>query len=226
MTTNEQGEIVFPLTPPIPPHQDGNELVLCVPAWLPRSMTWGPGIITETVAADCAVLFQCMNLAFIDRPAAEVSEDWVQLIPYCLLRKDDAIFRYRRKGSEGRLTGLYSVGVGGHVNPVDLEEKTSLIHPYQNALAREIWEEVGLLLPIIPNPVALIYDPSNDVGRVHLGVVHLLNVPSHTSLTMNDSALQGGEFIPQTTLKAHCEAAPSLYETWSRLAITHLLGAP
>lgn len=162
-------------------------------------------------------------LAFIDRTEAEISTEWVQLIPYCLIMRGRECLRYRRKGSEGRLTGLYSVGVGGHINPEDASDKPDR-DTYYRALRRELLEEVGLATPEVSKPVGLIYDPSNEVGRVHFGVVHVVRVGNRESLTFTDPALQGGEFHHAVELNAHASERPAEYETWSRLVLTRYLG--
>ena len=67
-------------------------------------------------------------LAFVDsehevRPRPEMEEDpsYRQIIPYVVLTRGDEVLVLRRlkKGGEKRLHGLLSIGVGGHINPVD-----------------------------------------------------------------------------------------------------------
>lgn len=204
--------------PTVPPHRDGVEQVLCFAekffGWVGRPNP----IQTEDVAVSLKEILSNGHLEFIDRDQAEVSEEWVQLIPYCVIRRGASVFVYRRKGTEGRLNGLRSIGVGGHINPVDSGQGSV----YEAALRRELAEEVGIAVGRVPDPVALIYDPSNAVGKVHLGVVHNVRVPSSFNLTCNDPALESGEFVDLQTLKAHAEASPELFETWTALILPHL----
>ncbi len=59
------------------------------------------------------------------RPRREVEEDAseLQIIPYLVFRHDERYFLTRRlrRSSERRLRHLYSLGVGGHINPEDVE---------------------------------------------------------------------------------------------------------
>lgn len=224
MTIDEEGNPRYPLEPAIPPHDEGAEQVLCTPAWLVHSQSWGPGILTDSLETLFPLLTSPDRLAFLDRPGVETNPDWVQVVPYCLLVRDGRVFRYRRKGSEGRLTGLYSVGVGGHVNPVDLRGD-DLGVAYWAGLQRELDEEVGLYLifEALPKVSALIYDASNEVGRAHLGLVHVLNLHPKTALSCDDPALQEGRFVPIADVVRECSDRPALYETWSVLSVLSLL---
>ncbi|HBR08365.1 MAG TPA: hypothetical protein DD735_05640, partial [Clostridiales bacterium] len=58
---------------------------------------------------------------FIPRPDAEQDPGYKQIIPYVALVRGDEAFLLRRlkKGGEKRLHGMLSLGVGGHINPVD-----------------------------------------------------------------------------------------------------------
>ena len=62
---------------------------------------------------------------FLDRAAAEDDPCHKQLIPYCIFRHRDRILHYTRgkSGGESRLHALGSVGIGGHVNPIDTERR-------------------------------------------------------------------------------------------------------
>ncbi|MBF0573075.1 MAG: phosphoesterase [Desulfamplus sp.] len=58
---------------------------------------------------------------WIDRPIAENDKAFKQIIPYIIIQADNGNLTaiYRRKGSENRLHGLWSIGIGGHINPLD-----------------------------------------------------------------------------------------------------------
>lgn len=162
------------------------------------------------------------RLQFVERGRAEVSEEFVQLIPYCMVFQGRQIFRYQRSGSEGRLTGLFSIGVGGHINPVDGLATTPLT--YHHGVRRELLEEIGYDIGSSRQEVlGLIYDPSNAVGRVHVGVVHALTIPNLTTLTMNDPGLAQGDFWPVSELVFKVNGEPELYESWTRLVVKHVL---
>src|SRR5262245_52835276 len=90
------------------------------------------------------------------RPRAEVASDpsVKQLIPYVLFRWRKRCFHYTRgaTGSETRLRALRSIGVGGHINPVD----SSAANPYRAGLERELAEEVILESPFRESVLGLI----------------------------------------------------------------------
>jgi hypothetical protein len=58
---------------------------------------------------------------WMPRSAAECDPSFKQLIPYVVVKRSDTgtIACYRRRGSEDRLHGLWSVGIGGHVDEGD-----------------------------------------------------------------------------------------------------------
>lgn len=159
--------------------------------------------------------------SFVKRPLAEEpASGFVQLIPYCVIVRGREIFCYRRKGSEGRLTGLFSCGVGGHINPIDAF--TGPENTYEAALRRELREELGLALETVPDAQSLIYDDSNDVGKVHLGVVHIVRIDLQHKLVFDDPALEQGEFWPISELVMKARTEPSLYETWTQLVLRNI----
>jgi predicted NUDIX family phosphoesterase len=65
--------------------------------------------------------------------------------------------------------------------------------------------------------VAVINDDSTDVGYVHVGVVHVLNV-SNENVAGNRSGIVAPEFVP--IADAIKDAAE--YESWSRFCLEHL----
>jgi len=119
------------------------------------------------------------NVTYIDREDAENSPKYKQIIPYVVMTCDDRVLVYKRtkKGGEGRLHEKHSIGIGGHINPIDGKE-----NPVSNAISREITEEVKFPENTKWNlkPFALIYDDSNDVGKVHFGFVWLLEFDKKT----------------------------------------------
>ena len=62
-----------------------------------------------------------------------------QIIPYAVVVSGGQVFRYfRQGGGEARLLGLASVGVGGHINPIDGND------PVRAGIDRELDEELVL----------------------------------------------------------------------------------
>ncbi|MDO4567041.1 MAG: hypothetical protein Q4B42_06890, partial [Oscillospiraceae bacterium] len=117
---------------------------------------------------------------FMPRPLAEENPAYKQIIPYVILRRGEQIFATRRlnKGGEKRLHGLVSIGVGGHINPVDGEGGNLLMR----GLWREIHEEVCIEHCGDLAPCGFINDDSNSVGSVHLGACFTLDVEGDVSV--------------------------------------------
>ena len=152
---------------------------------------------------------------FMDRPLAEEDPAFKQLIPYVVVRDGVLVYLMERTaaGGDPRLHGKASIGVGGHLNPVDEGED-----PLTDGLRREWAEELVADWEPAFRMVGLLNDDSNPVGSVHLGVVfeveaagRLVEVRVYDKLT--------GRFA---TL-AEVRAAWDRMETWSRLVADHLL---
>jgi predicted NUDIX family phosphoesterase len=113
------------------------------------------------------------------RPRVQVETDPThkQLIPYVLMICGGRCLSYVRgkRAGETRLVGLRSIGIGGHINPVDDLPlfNNDYRETYEAAVRREVEEEVSVESPYADRIVALLNDDSTEVGRVHLGVVHL-----------------------------------------------------
>jgi len=119
---------------------------------------------------------------FLSREEVEKDEKFLQIIPYVIIRAGDKFLTYKRtsKSGESRLHHKYSLGVGGHINTNDLLK--ALSRPPQGesyaesamleGVERELQEEVqwSSTAPILALPGPFIYDGTNSVGRVHLGV--------------------------------------------------------
>ena len=116
---------------------------------------------------------------FLSRGRVENDSDWQQIIPYLVFETGGKIFLMRRKQdhTDRRLADLYSVGIGGHINKKDLMSTTGIkstksITGQINLWARrEFEEEIKYDGQYIANFLGLLNDDSNDVGRVHLGLV-------------------------------------------------------
>src|SRR5262249_30885397 len=65
-----------------------------------------------------AVLLDKRHIRFSPRSQMEEDPSYKQIIPYCILRSGEWVFRYTRgkKMGERRLHALESIGVGGHIS--------------------------------------------------------------------------------------------------------------
>ena len=116
-----------------------------------------------------------------NRQSAEINESVKQIIPYLILHSvfDDKIGIYERAGNEQRLHGLYSIGVGGHINPQDARVNESIMSTIIRSAKRELSEEL-----INPDPEyqldfrGIINEERTKVGRTHIGLVFLIELDS------------------------------------------------
>jgi predicted NUDIX family phosphoesterase len=157
------------------------------------------------------------KLVYLNRSEAEQDRRYKQLIPYVLLTCHGKILRYRRGkgGQETRLHGLYSVGIGGHISDEDHGLFSSGVG-YEEGMRRELMEEVAIEQVKAP-AVALINDDSTEVGYVHFGVVHWMEV-SDESVAGRRSGIVTPEFI---SFKEALQDS-SAYESWSRFCLENL----
>jgi predicted NUDIX family phosphoesterase len=195
-----------------------NEYVLVVPTKMFHELGLFQGLSADLARYE--PLFAANAAHFMPRAQAEDDPSFKQLIPYVVLRAGERIFHYRRgkKGTEQRLHALRSIGVGGHINPVDGAHFDGV---YSAALLRELNEEVEL--PPGPprlEPLGLINDDSTPVGQVHLGVVHVLHLETPT-VKPREAALAGSGFASPAELWNDRGA----FETWSQFVLESIVAS-
>lgn len=111
---------------------------------------------------------------FMPRSQAEQDPSFKQIIPYVIMTCRGKYLSYvrGRRAGETRLVAKRSIGIGGHINPTDRTLFSAEPHKtYLEAVQREVAEEV-CVEPPSDHIVALLNDDSNEVGSVHLGIVH------------------------------------------------------
>lgn len=166
------------------------------------------GLITENVPELLEIIRN--EHEYMPRAEAEVQPAFKQIIPYVILRQGDKIFVTRRlnKGGEARLHGKISIGVGGHINPVD-EQGDMLM----KGLWREIHEEVELHSHGELCSCGFINDDSNSVGSVHLGACFTLETEGEVSVKETEKL--EGLWMTLPELKANYD----YMETWTQIAL-------
>lgn len=149
---------------------------------------------------------------FIDRPAAEKDPSYKQIIPYVVLTRKGLVFATRRlnKGGESRLHGKVSIGIGGHINPVDETDRRSVL---MKGLERELDEEVYIQRRGELVPQGFINDDGNGVGAVHLGLCFSMEVEGEVSVKETEK-LSGG-WMSLQELRGEFDNM----ETWSQIAL-------
>lgn len=163
-----------------------------------------------------SILLDRRNNFFVSRSRAEGEPKFKQLIPYVVLRYRDTVFSYVRgkKSSEARLVAMRSIGVGGHIEPVDQSLFSSDRDMYLEAARREVNEEVKLDTMYREHVVALINDDSTEVGKVHLGIMHIWDV-AEPKVTKREGLITQAGFVHIDELKKNLDEL----ETWSQIAL-------
>ena len=156
---------------------------------------------------------------FMPRSQAETDPSFKQLIPYVIMTCDGKYLTYVRgkRAGEARLTGLRSIGIGGHINPIDNEMplfETDFRDLYRNAVEREVAEEVAVEANHADKIVALLNDDSTEVGSVHLGIVHLWTLDS-PDVSRREQMITQMAFMTPAELKNVRDEM----ETWSQLCL-------
>ncbi len=160
-------------------------------------------------------------LRFMPRPEAEQDPAYKQIIPYVLMTDGHRFLAYVRgvRAGEQRLVGLRSIGIGGHINPADDLPLFSadFREAYRAAVEREVAEEVSVAAAHTERFVALLNDDSTDVGRVHLGIVHLWRLESPDVRKREQMITQLSFMTP-----AELRGVRDSLESWSRFCVDHL----
>lgn len=159
------------------------------------------------------------NNYFLSRDEAEDDPSHKQIIPYAIFRHGDAFLHYTRGGSSGekRLASKGSIGIGGHINDVDFAASSLDKDTYTVGVEREIDEELNIEGGYRQEVLGLINDDSNDVGRVHLGVVHLFTLETE-KVTSNEDSIVSPEFLSLAELDSRRDRL----ETWSQICLDGL----
>lgn len=155
---------------------------------------------------------------YLDRDIAEESPQYKQIIAYAIFRHAGRILAYARtpKGGEVRLHNKMSMGIGGHINPVD--GLTDSINTYLAGMEREIREEITFSGTATQRLYAVINDDTNEVGSVHLGIVHLFELD-------NEDVAPNEKALAELGFHSLEELAGPLYErleTWSAICVDAL----
>ena len=152
---------------------------------------------------------------FMRRGDAEEDPAFKQVIPYLVLRNGEDWFLMRRTkgGGDARLHDLWSIGVGGHLNPGDGD-----VH---GGLLREWREEVTA--DFVPDfaPLGLLNDDTTAVGQVHIGFVFTADADGRPVAIRETEKLEGS--FEATDRVAGLRGS---LETWSRLAFETLTERP
>ncbi|SRR5581483_5546524 len=159
------------------------------------------------------------NNFFMPRSQAETDPTFKQIIPYVLLVHDGRVLHYVRgkKAGEQRLVAKGSIGIGGHMNDNDEHLFALDKAAYLEGVKREVCEELNVQTNFQNKIVALLNDDSNEVGKVHLGVVHIFQLESD-NVQKRESMITNLAFLSADELRAKRDAM----ETWSQICVDAL----
>jgi predicted NUDIX family phosphoesterase len=159
------------------------------------------------------------NNFFLRRALAEKDPTHKQIIPYVLLAHGDKVLSYVRgkKAGEQRLVAKGSIGIGGHMNETDESLFALDEAAYRAGVEREVGEEILIQPKFEDKIVALLNDDRNEVGQVHLGIVHVFRL-AEPKVKKNESMITELAFLSREELAARRDSL----ETWSQICLDSL----
>jgi len=199
-----------------------DELVLTFPRRLLDEIGSFQGLRTD-LGAYVPRILQAENTRYVARSLAETDPSLKQIIPYVLIRRGNTLLHYvRGKGSgEKRLVAMGSIGIGGHINHRDEDLFGSGTDYYEEAVRRELHEELLIDADLATRVVALINDDSTPVGQVHFGVVHVCELGDE-HVSRGEPCITDLRFLTLEELRERRDAM----ETWSQLSLDFVLASP
>ena len=157
-------------------------------------------------------------------PELEKNPEYQQIISYLWIinPKSKQVFAYKRANkkehyNEGRLMNKVSCGVGGHIDKADAGWEV-----IEKVMMRELKEEVKMDVYPTPKVVGFINDDGDDVGKVHFGIVAI--VETTDKVEKGDDEMVSGQF--QSTghlytlgeLERMFNDPKNEVETWTRIS--------
>lgn len=178
---------------------------------------------------------------FVERRVAEQNSAWKQVIPYVVVKRGDALLLLERKKKQGeaRLHGKLSIGVGGHINPIDGPAADlgsagggkagagggarDVLHRdvLLEGLKRELEEELDVQGRLDVKAAGFLNDDSTDVGAVHYGLVAVADARD-AQVAIRETEMMEGRFVPRAELQELHRTARERFETWSSLLLDQL----
>jgi predicted NUDIX family phosphoesterase len=150
---------------------------------------------------------------FLPRSLMEQDQTYKQIIPYLVFNYADRFFLMQRQSaaSEQRLKDKFTLGIGGHMRESDMQSDSVF-----NWAFREFHEEVHYTGCTAFETIGVLNDDSNDVGKVHLGLVLLVQGES-PNITIK-SELKSGQMLTLDDMKPYYDRM----ETWTQMVYDFL----
>ncbi|MCC6444319.1 MAG: NUDIX domain-containing protein [Armatimonadetes bacterium] len=139
-----------------------------------------------------------------------------QIIPYALITCGPDIFLLRRHAAqtESRLHDKFSLGVGGHINPVEGMGGQALL---EEGFLRELNEEVRLDTPYRYRLAGFLNEEYPPVSQVHFGAVYRVEA-EEPRVSVAETEKMSGEFVSAEAVRRRYDAM----ETWSQRLVDRL----
>jgi len=151
---------------------------------------------------------------FIPRYDAELNFEHRQIIPYCLVRCGGNYFITRRLEGDSRLTGKYSLGIGGHLERLDNSNNY-----ITSGMLRELDEEIDIQSSIKSiDLIGMICSNNTEVDSVHLGLVYVVEVAGFSVKVKETETLTGDWISTEALLEFDGEL-----ESWSKIAVDEFI---
>lgn len=152
---------------------------------------------------------------FKSRPAMEEDCSYKQIIPYMIFKHADRYFLMQRSATstDQRLKNMYSLGIGGHMRQEDMHNGATIF----DWGSREFHEEIEYSGNLSMSTMGIINDDSTSVGKVHLGLVILLEGNSPNIIIRSE--LKSGQLL---TAHEILDFYPHM-ESWSKIIFDKLL---
>ena len=164
------------------------------------------------------------NYEWMQRENAEQDAGYKQPIGYCVIfnPKTKRVFLYQRSKidanyNEKRLQGKWSCGIGGHIEKID----TANENPIHESSLREITEEVQIYGKKTMQVLGYINDDTNNVGKVHFGILYLVLIESD-EVNPLDPEISEGKLVSINYFNEICASAEIEVENWSKIVLAPL----
>lgn len=162
----------------------------------------------------CLTIIQ-QHQEFHPRWQMETDPRYKQIIPYIIFEHNGSFFLMQRKAtaSEQRLQNKYTLGIGGHIRAEDMGQGKTIF----DWARREFHEEVQYAHDLTIEPLGILNDDTNEVGKVHIGFVFLVRGATHAISIKSE--LKSGTLVPLHDLASF---KPHM-ESWSQYVYDFLL---
>jgi len=164
------------------------------------------------------------NYEWMEKDKAEQDPDYKQPVGYCVVYSPETkrVFLYQRSKidanySEKRLQGKWSCGIGGHIEKID----TTNGNPIHESSLREILEEVKINGNKTMQVLGYINDDTNDVGKVHFGILYLVLIEGDNVEPL-DPEISEGKLVSMEVFIEKCASKDTEVENWTKIAVDPL----